>query len=133
MPRKRLGTESIILQTKSASAGLGPSVVLTPHDRYLFPLLLDANYLGYKEVVDLLALKVAHMLVGKTPAEIKEEFNISLPVRPNASEPSVLLDQPGMTPENAWVRAPSCPLLPALTWPVHQAFYPTTLADLHEP
>jgi len=42
----------------------------------LFDLILAANYLDIKDMLDLLAKSVANMMKGKTAQEIRETFNI---------------------------------------------------------
>ncbi|CAN0877213.1 SKP1-like protein 4 [Linum grandiflorum] len=42
----------------------------------LFDLVLAANYLNIKSLVDLICQTVADMMKGKTPEEIRERFNI---------------------------------------------------------
>ena len=46
-----------------------------PHE-VLFELILAANYLDIKGLLDLSAAKVASMIKGKTPEEIRRTFNI---------------------------------------------------------
>ena len=46
-----------------------------PHE-VLFELILAANYLDIKGLLDLSAAKVASMIKGKTPDEIRRTFNI---------------------------------------------------------
>ena len=42
----------------------------------LFELLLAANYMDIKSLLDLTCAKVASMIKGKTPEEIRKTFNI---------------------------------------------------------
>ena len=44
--------------------------------RTLFQLILAANYMDIKSLLDLTCAKVASMLKGKTPEEIQKTFNI---------------------------------------------------------
>lgn len=43
----------------------------------LFELILAANYMDIKSLLDLTCAKVASMIKGKTPQEIRETFNIT--------------------------------------------------------
>jgi S-phase kinase-associated protein 1 len=42
----------------------------------LFEIILAANYLDIKALLDLTCAKVASMIKGKTPEEIRKQFNI---------------------------------------------------------
>lgn len=42
----------------------------------LFDTILAANYLDYKELLDVTCTAVANMIKGKTPDEIRKTFNI---------------------------------------------------------
>jgi S-phase kinase-associated protein 1 len=42
----------------------------------LFELILAANYMDIKSLLDLTCAKVASMIKGKTPEEIRKTFNI---------------------------------------------------------
>jgi len=43
----------------------------------LFELILAANYLDIKSLLDLTTAKVASLIKGKTPEEIRQQFNIA--------------------------------------------------------
>lgn len=60
----------------------------------LFHLILAANYLNIKPLLDLLCTKVAGMITGKTPEEIRTTFGIENDFTPEEEE--------DVRRENAW-------------------------------
>ena len=56
------------------SANLGD--VVSEWDANFFELILAANYMDIKHLLDLTCAKVASMIKGKTPEEIRKTFNI---------------------------------------------------------
>jgi len=59
----------------------------------LFELILAANYMDIKSLLDLTCAKVASMIKGKTPAEIRQTFNIASDFTPE-EEIKVRQDNP---------------------------------------
>ncbi|XP_059296828.1 SKP1-like protein 1A [Lycium ferocissimum] len=60
----------------------------------LFDLILAANYLNIKSLLDLTCQTVADMIKGKTPEEIRKTFNIKNDFTPEEEEE--------VRRENAW-------------------------------
>ncbi|KAL8110418.1 hypothetical protein AgCh_026222 [Apium graveolens] len=60
----------------------------------LFDLILAANYLNIKSLLDLTCQTVADMIKGKTPEEIRKTFNIKNDFTPEEEE--------AVRRENAW-------------------------------
>ncbi|KAL3539092.1 hypothetical protein ACH5RR_002458 [Cinchona calisaya] len=60
----------------------------------LFDLILAANYLNIKSLLDLTCQSVVDMIKGKTPEEIRKTFNIEGPFTPEQEEE--------VRRENAW-------------------------------
>ena len=60
----------------------------------LFDLILAANYLNIKSLLDLICQTVADMIKGKTPEEIRKTFNIKNDFTPEEEEE--------VRRENAW-------------------------------
>ena len=61
----------------------------------LFELVLAANYLDIKELLDLTCKTIANMIKGKTPEEIRKTFNIKNDFTPEEEEQ--------IRKENEWV------------------------------
>jgi len=53
---------------------------------HLFELILAANYMDIKPLLDLTCAKVASMIKGKSPEEIRQKFNIKNDFTPEEEE-----------------------------------------------
>ena len=60
----------------------------------LFELILAANYMDVKALLDLTCCKVASMIKGKTPEEIRKQFNIQNDFTPE--------EEKAVRAENKW-------------------------------
>jgi S-phase kinase-associated protein 1 len=60
----------------------------------LFDLIMAANYLNIKGLLDLTCQTVANMIKGKTPEQIRQTFNIKNDFTPEEEEE--------IRKENAW-------------------------------
>ncbi|KAJ8549631.1 hypothetical protein K7X08_033338 [Anisodus acutangulus] len=67
---------------------------LKVHHSVLYDLLLAANYLSDKELVDVICQEVADRIKGKKPEEIRKEFDIKNDFTPEEEEQ--------IRQENAW-------------------------------
>lgn len=61
----------------------------------VFELILAANYLEHKQLLDLTCITVANMIRGKTPEEIRKQFNIKNDFTPE--------EERRVREENEWV------------------------------
>ncbi|KAI4389989.1 hypothetical protein MLD38_002148 [Melastoma candidum] len=94
-----------------ASSSLNPDEELMSWDKdfvklekdALFDLIQAANYLNIKGLLDLTCQTVADMIKGKTPAEVKEFFNIK--------NDFTLEEEEEVTRENQWASSESHALL----------------------
>lgn len=60
---------------------------LTIHEKpALFDIILAANFLNFKPLLDATTKHVANMIRGKTPDQIREEFNVQKPKSPSVKE-----------------------------------------------
>jgi len=73
---------------------------------FLFELILAANYMDIKSLLDLTCAKVASMIKGKTPEEIRKTFNIVNDFTPE--------EEKQVREENKWCEE---------AWLIWRAFY----------
>ncbi|KAK4711260.1 hypothetical protein R3W88_005773 [Solanum pinnatisectum] len=64
------------------------------HHSILYDLILAANFLNDKEILDMMCQEVADRVKGKTPEEIRKEFDIKNDFTPEEEEK--------IRKENAW-------------------------------
>ena len=55
---------------------MSPAKFVDIEQELLFELILAANYMDIKSLLDLTCAKVASMIKGKSPEEIRQTFNI---------------------------------------------------------
>lgn len=58
----------------------------TPDQTALFDLILAANYLNIKELLDITCQTVANMIKGKSPKEIRQTFGVDKEFTPEEEE-----------------------------------------------
>ena len=73
MPGSSSSTSSAASAAIAAAAASAPSAA---SQEILFKLLLAANYLNIKSLLSLTCAKVASLMKGKTPDQIRAVFNI---------------------------------------------------------
>ncbi|XP_006345343.1 SKP1-like protein 1B [Solanum tuberosum] len=64
------------------------------HHSILYDLILAANFLNDKEILDMICQEVANRIKGKTPEEIRKEFDIKNDFTPEEEE--------DICKDNAW-------------------------------
>jgi len=56
------------------------------HMAQIFQVILAANYLDIPDLIDAACLKIAHLIKGKTPQQIRDMFNIANDFTPEEEE-----------------------------------------------
>ena len=69
-------SDAATLEAVAEEANAWEAEFLAVDDAVLFDLILAANYLDIKALLDITCQKVATMLKGKSPEEIREKFGI---------------------------------------------------------
>ncbi|KAJ1699905.1 hypothetical protein LUZ63_008417 [Rhynchospora breviuscula] len=82
VPDEQPADGSTAAQTDKENMAKWDKEFVTVDDGTLFDLILAANYLSIKGLLDLTCQKVADKMTGKTPEQIRETFHIENDYRP---------------------------------------------------
>ena len=95
-----LSEEQVEEKRREEINGWDADFVKVPQNE-LFELILAANFLDNKPLLDLTCKKVAHMIRGKTPDEIRKTFNIENDL--THEEEEQIRRENEWSEENVWV------------------------------